>query len=180
MHIFFNNFFKHVGKSADEFETSLFAKSKGSKGKYVFCHHVEEFCHLKEFYLVRVFMYRFLFFLSRGNVAKQKEIASLESQVYRLVELVGVSLFILLFHAFACGDIFGFLQSDRHQERTAFCGILTVAKKELFFGDKPRSEDSFYKLKNYSPKSNLVPRLFQKVEKSDQSVEKNKYEHRKN
>ncbi|XP_028411958.1 splicing factor 3A subunit 3-like [Dendronephthya gigantea] len=45
------------GKSSDDFEPSLFAKSKGSKG--------------------------------RENVVKQKEIAALESQVYRLVEVVG-------------------------------------------------------------------------------------------
>ena len=36
-------------------------------------------------------LYTFSFFHSRENVLKQKEIASLESQVYRLVELVGVS-----------------------------------------------------------------------------------------
>jgi hypothetical protein len=43
---------------------------------------------------VFLFLYVHYFdrFFSRENVIKQKEIASLESQVYRLVELVGVSL----------------------------------------------------------------------------------------
>ena len=36
------------------------------------------------------------FYLFRENSGKQKEIGSLESQVYRLVELVGVSLWVTL------------------------------------------------------------------------------------
>ena len=37
-----------------------------------------------------------IFYLFRENSGKQKEIGSLESQVYRLVELVGVSLWVTL------------------------------------------------------------------------------------
>jgi hypothetical protein len=39
-------------------------------------------------------------------------------------------------------DIFYFLQSDWLQQRAAFYDILTVIQ-ELFFSDKPRSEDYF-------------------------------------
>jgi hypothetical protein len=44
------------------------------------------------FFFIPLCTFYFDCFFSRENVIKQKEIASLESQVYRLVELVGVSI----------------------------------------------------------------------------------------